>query len=439
MKQRLIYLFGASVVALGTVALIAQTPEGGPPPGAFPGRGTVGRGGRGRGGRGTPPQFQLIKGQPIDTREPEKKDDHPAFPGQTRAPYEPTTQPVVTVLTDKLNNPWSFAFLPDGKVLITEKPGAMRTFNPKDNSLSEPLGGVPKVHYQGQVGLLDLALDPKFSSNRRIFFSYMEDMGENDAIVMATAKLAKDDSEITGVDVIFRATPINARMHGANRGGRIAIGRDGNIFMTVGDGSGSPPWDMAQKLDNTVGKIIHITPEGKPAPGNPFIGQAGKAPEIWSYGHRSEEGLTINPANGELWETEHGPRGGDKLLQPEKGKNYGWPVYNHGIDYPGNPIGAGITEAPGTEQPLYYWDPVIAPSGLAFYTGNKFPEWKNSIFVGALGGQMLDRLHLDGEKVIGEEPLLMNQRTRIRDVRMGPDGDVYILTDANSFMKLSPK
>jgi glucose/arabinose dehydrogenase len=349
----------------------------------------------------------MMKGQPIDTREPEKKDDHPAFAGQTRVPYEPTTPPVVTVLTDKLNN---------------------------------PLAGVPKVYYQGQVGLLDLALDPQFASNRRIFFSYMEAMGDDNAIVMATAKLAADDSALTGATVIFRATAVNARMHGANRGGRIAIGRDGNLFMTVGDGSGSPPWDMAQKLDNTIGKIVHITPDGKPAPGNPFIGKAGAAPEIWSYGHRSEEGLTINPANGELWETEHGPRGGDKLLQPEAGKNYGWPVYNHGIDYPGNPIGAGITEAPGTEQPLYYWDPVIAPSGLAFYTGNLFPEWKNSIFVGALGGQMLDRLHLDGKKVIGEEPLMMDRRARIRDVRMGPDGAVYVLTDTTgTFLKLTPK
>jgi glucose/arabinose dehydrogenase len=447
MRQRLLFVGGAGAVVLGAVMLMAQAPAGGPPPAGpggpgGPGRGTGGagaRGGRG-GGRGTPPAYRLEKGMPIDTRDPIKKDDHPAFPGQTRVGYEPTTQPVVTTLTDKLNNPWSFAFLPDGKVLITEKPGAMRTFNPKDGSLSEPLGGVPKVHYQGQVGLLDLALSPQFATNRQIFFSYMADFGDDDAIVLATAKLAADDSAITDAKVVFQATAINARMHGANRGGRIAIGRDGNIFMTVGDGSGTPPWDMAQKLDNTVGKIVHVTPEGKPAPGNPFIGQAGKAPEIWSYGHRSEEGLTINPATGDLWETEHGPQGGDKLLQPEKGKNYGWPVYNHGLDYDNNPINAGITEAPGTEQPIYYWDPVIAPSGLAFYTGNQFPEWKNSILVGGLGGQILDRLHLDGKKVIGEEPLLMDKRNRIRDVRMGPDGNVYVLTDTTGmFLKLSPK
>jgi glucose/arabinose dehydrogenase len=390
-------------------------------------------------GRGATPAFQMVKGQPVDMRKPEKKDDHPAFPGQTRVAYEPTIPPKVTLLTDKLRSPWSFAFLPDGKILITEKPGRMRTFN-KDGSLSEPLKGVPAVFAIGQVGLLDLALDPQFASNRRIFFTYSEAQGEmKSAIVVATARVNADDSAITGSTVIFRATPALPRTRSANQGGRIAIGADGNLFVTIGDRSESPPWDAAQKLDNTLGKIIHITPDGEPAPGNPFIGKTCERPEIWSYGHRNEEGLTINPETGELWETEHGPRGGDKLLQPQAGRNYGWPLYVHGIDYPGNAIGAGFTEAPGTEQPLYYWDPVIAPSGLAFYTGTLFPEWKNSLFVGALGGRMLDRLHLDGKKVIGEEPLLMDQRTRIRDVRMGTEGAIYVLTDGGSFLKLTPK
>ena len=223
----------------------------------------------------------------------------------------------------------------------------------------------------------------------------------------------------------------------------MSLTRDGNLFVTIGDRSESPPWDVAQKLDNDLGKIIHITPDGTPAPGNPFGNpvndRQGALPEIWSYGHRSEQGLAIDPATGELWETEHGPRGGDELNTPEAGKNYGWPVIVHGIDYPGATIGLGITEKAGMEQPRYYWDPVIAPSGLCFYTGSLFPQWKDSIFVGALRGEMLDRLTLSGKKVIAEEPLLVDRHSRIRDVRMGPEGAVYVLTDNGKLLKLTPR
>lgn len=431
MRQRLLFFSGACAAVLSAV-LIAQTP-GGPPGAAFPK-------GKAKGRAKGPPAFNLVKGQPIETREPEKKDDKPAFAGQTRAPYEPTAPPLVTTLTDKLTQPWSFAFLPGGKILITEKPGTMRTLDAKSGTLSEPLKGVPAVSAVGQVGLLDLALDPQFAANRRIFFTYSEPVGDADSsIVVARATLDASETAINGATVIFRSAPALPRRQSANQGGRIAIARDGNLFVTIGDRSQSPPWDMAQKLDNTIGKIIRITPDGKPAPGNPFIGKAGAMPEIWSIGHRSEEGLTISPQTGELWEIEHGPRGGDELNTPEAGKNYGWPVIVHGIDYPGAAIGEGITERAGMEQARYYWDPVIAPSGLAFYTGNLFPQWKNSVFVGALGGQMLDRLRLDGKKVIAEEPLLMDRRTRIRDVRMGPEGAVYVLTDGGSLLKLTPK
>ena len=211
------------------------------------------------------------------------------------------------------------------------------------------------------------------------------------------------------------------------------------------------PWDVAQKLDNDLGKIIRITPDGKPAPGNPFTGTNGALPEIWAYGQRSQEGLAFDPATGRLWETEHGPRGGDELNLIEKGKNYGWPVITHGIDYGGSPVGAGITAKEGMEQPVYYWDPVIAPSGLAFYTGDLFPQWKNSIFVGGLAGNLLDRLTLSNDKVVAEEALLTDLHTRIRDVRVGPDGAVYVLTDSGAgvitdttpptsrLLKLTPK
>jgi len=387
----------------------------------------------------TSPPPVMVEGRPIESRPPEKADDKPAFPGQTRAPYHATKPPVVTTLTDKLRSPWSFAFLPDGKILIAEKPGTMRVLD-GTGTLSGPVANVPAVSAIGQVGLLDLALDPAFAANRRIFFTYSEAVGDADTrIVVAGANFDEAANALRDVAVIFGARPALPRRRSANQGGRIAIGRDGNLFVTIGDRSQSPPWDMAQKLDNDLGKIVHITPDGKSAPGNPFIGREGALPEIWSYGHRSEEGLTIDPATGELWETEHGPRGGDKLLAPQAGGNYGWPLYVHGIDYPGTTIGEGITEKAGTEQPLYYWDPVIAPSGLAFCTGNLFPQWKNSLFVGALRGQMLDRVTMDGKKVISEEPLLVDLHTRIRDVRMGPEGAVYVLTDNGRLLKLTPK
>ena len=380
-----------------------------------------------------------VPGQPIETRPPEKSDDKPAFAGQTRAPYQKTVDYTVTTLTDNLHTPWSFAFLPDGKFLITEKPGAMRILD-KAGNLSAPLTGVPAVSAIGQVGMLDVALDPHYSSNKRIFFTFSQPLGDtNSTIVVARAHLDEAAAALKDVKVIFSSQPDLPRQRSANEGGRIAIGRDGNLFVTIGDRSQSPPWDMAQKFDTDLGKVIHITPDGKAAPGNPFIGKSGALPEIWSYGHRSEEGLAFNPNTGELWETEHGPRGGDELNTPKAGKNYGWPVIVHGIDYPGETIGQGITAKEGMEQPHYYWDPVIAPSGLAFYHGNLFPSWKNSVFVGALRGQMLDRLSLSGTKVTGEEPLLVDLHARIRDVRIGPEGAVYVLNDKDTLLKLTPK
>ena len=435
MKQPLLHVLFVCAAVLST-SLPAQTPSSSgtqpaaPPAGSPPARP--------RPNRVFPPPA-TIPGQPIETRPPEKSDDKPAFPGQTRAPYQATTPPAVATLTDQLHSPWSFAFLPDGKILITEKPGAMRILD-ASGSLSPALTGVPAVSAVGQVGLLDIALDPRFASNKRIFFTYSEPVGDNNSnIVVARANLDETANALSDMTVIFRAKPDLPKARAANEGGRIAIGRDDNLFVTIGDRSQSPPWDMAQKLDNNLGKMIHITPDGAPAPNNPFIGKPGALPEIWSYGHRSEEGLTISPVTGELWETEHGPRGGDELNTPEAGKNYGWPVIVHGIDYPGETIGQGITEKAGMEQPHYYWDPVIAPSGLAFYTGNLFPQWKNSVFVGALRGQMLDRLTLSGQKVIAEEPLLVDQHARIRDVRMGPEGAVYVLTDSGKLLKLTPK
>jgi len=383
----------------------------------------------------------LIEGRPIDARPTEKKDNAPAFPEQTRAPYRKTAPFKVTTLVDSLHAPWSLAFLPDGKMLVTERlPGTIRILNtgaasaPPSERLSEPLAGVSVVKSAAaqDIGLLDVVLDPNFSANHQIFFTYYDFVdGTNSNTNVARARLDEARRAVTDVTVIFRAQPaMPSKRLGGKTGGRIAFGRDGSLFIPIGDRSDSPPWDVAQKLDNHLGKIIHITPEGKPAPDNPFIGKTGVLPEIWASGVRSPEGLTFDPRTGRLWQIDHGPRGGDELNIIAKGKNYGWPVIVHGIDYPGTPIGAGITHKEGMEEPVYYWDPVIAPSGLAFYTGNLFPEWKNSAFVGGLRGMMLDRLTIENDKVVAEEPLLTDLGARIRDVRVGPDGAVYVLTDS---------
>jgi glucose/arabinose dehydrogenase len=382
------------------------------------------------------PWLSTVEGKPIDTRSPEKKDNAPTFPQQTRAPYHRTPAFKVTTLIDNLTVPWSVAFLPGGKIILTERlPGKMRILD-ETGKLSQPLTGVSVVGSPGakDIGLLDVVLDPGYASNKRIFFSFFEYIDGTDTNTnIARARLDESGLELADVKVIFRGLPVMpSKRLGAKTGGRIAIGKDGNLFMTTGDRSDSPPWDVAQKLDNHLGKVIHITPDGAPAPDNPFLGKPGVLPEIWAYGVRSPEGLTYDPRTGLLWQVDHGPRGGDELNVIEKGKNYGWPVVVHGIDYPGTAIGEGVMRKEGMEDPVYYWDPVIAPSGLAFYSGNLFPEWKNSLFVGGLRGTMLDRLEIVNNKVVAEEPLLTDLRTRIREVRVGPDGAVYVMTDSGT-------
>jgi len=395
------------------------------------------------------------KGKPIESRPPEKSDDKPAFPEQTRAPYHPSASFQVTTLIDNMPAPWSLAFLPGGNILLSERlPGSIRILDTK-GVLSEPLAGVSELASPTakDIGLLDVVLDPHFATNHQIFFSFFEYVdGTNSNTYIARARLDEGKRALRDAKVIFRAQPaMPSKRLGGKTGGRIAIAPDGSLFMTLGDRSDSPPWDVAQRLDNHLGKIIHITPEGAPAPDNPFLGKPGVLPEIWAYGLRSQEGLAFDPGTGRLWETEHGPRGGDELNIIEKGKNYGWPVIVHGIDYPGTAIGAGITHKEGMEEPVYYWDPVIAPSGLAFYTGALFPQWRGSVFAGGLRGAMLVRLTIVKDKVVAEEPLLADLHARIRDVRVGPDGAVYVLTDSGNsgmsyrtpptskLLKLTPK
>ena len=410
------------------------------------------------------PEPARIEGKTTETRPPEKSDNKPTFPQQTRAPYHASAPFKVTTLIDNLPVTWSIAFLPDGKLLLTERlPGSLRIFDPKadpKSALSEPVAGVSELMSPGakDVGVLDVMLDPRFATNHQIFFTFFDyvnnpgaDTYTDSNTYVVRAKLDEDKCALVDAKVIFRAQPaMPSKRLGGKTGGRIAIAPDGTLFVTIGDRSDSPPWDVAQRMDTDLGKIIHITPDGAPAPGNPFLGKPGVLPEIWATGLRSEEGLAFDP-RGRLWETEHGPRGGDELNIIEKGKNYGWPVVAHGIDYPGTPIGDGSTHKEGMEEPVYYWDPVIAPSGLAFYTGNLFPQWKNSVFVGGLRGMVLVRLAIVDDKVVSEEPLLTELNTRIRDVRVGPDGAVYVLTDSGTpsmsyrtpltskLLKLTPK
>jgi aldose sugar dehydrogenase len=380
---------------------------------------------------------QLVEGKPVDTRPTQLPTDHPIFPGQTRAPYHKTGPVKVTTLASDLDNPWAVAELPDGRFLITEKPGRMRLLN-KDGSSYETITDLPPVFYRGQVGLLDVVLDPKYAANHRIFFTFMTPEGANDsAMAVGSAVLDENKGQLSDVKTIFKTAAYPNNTAG-NAGSRIAISpRDGSLFVIIGDRSGGDPvWNVAQQTDNDLGKLIHITPDGKPAADNPKMG----LPEIYNIGHRSEQGLTFAP-DGRLWEVEDGPRGGDHVSIMEPGKNYGWPVFTHGINYPGTLIGGGSVEASGMEQPLYYWDPAIAPSGLAWYKGNLFPQWKNSLFVGGLTSQDLIRLEFGkDDHVKNEEPLLTDLNQRIRDVRVFNDGAVYVLTDGNNgkLLKLTP-
>ena len=331
----------------------------------------------------------------------------------------------VQTVASGLVHPWSLAFLPDGRMLVTERPGRMRIVT-RTGQMSAALGNVPSVYAQSQAGLMDVLLARDFDSTHTIFVCYAEPADGGGRIAVLRARLIEGETpRLDAASVIFRQKGPVSR--GLNIGCRMAQAPDGNLFVTLGDHFA--PKELAQKLDNHIGKIVRITTEGVAPGDNPFVGKQDALAEIWAYGLRNAEGLAFNPADGKLWEQEHGPMGGDEINIIEKGRNYGWPRVSYGVNYDGTPVGNGKATMDGVTDPVWHWTPSIAPSGMAFYTGDLIPSWKGSLFNGALKFELLSRLELKDEKAVKEERLLKNLHERIRDVRQGPDGALYLLTD----------
>jgi len=357
----------------------------------------------------------LVAAQPACSRE--------QAPGDTRVDAVAATDRgkvrVGTVATG-LEHPWGIAFLPDGRALVTERPGRLRIVA-ADGTLGAPLEGVPAVAATGQGGLLDVALDPEFAQNRWVYLSYAEPRAGGNGTAVARGQLT--ERGLTEVQVIFRQdVTIDGRHH---FGSRLVFDRDGRLFVTLGDRNSERA--RAQTLDSHIGKVVRIERDGSVPADNPFVGRADAKPEVWSYGHRNVQGAALHPVTGELWTNEHGPRGGDELNRTLAGLNYGWPKVTYGVEYSGKTISESPT-APGIEPPVHYWVPSIATSGLLFYTGDRFPQWRGNAFVGGLSSQQLSRLEMDGNRVVREEVLFKGVQ-RVRDVEQGPDGLIYLLTD----------
>ena len=380
-------------------------------------------------------------GQPWETRPANAPDQTPAFPGQTRAP-EARSEVAYTVETvaSGLEKPWAMTFLPDGRMLVTEKPGRLRIVT-ATGELSAPVAGLPEVDARDQGGLLDIALDPDFAENQLIYWSYAEPRGEGkNSTAVARGRLveAGGQARVEDVQVIFQQQPaMDSTKHYGNR---LVFDREGRLLIALGERSIMEGRMQSQDLGSGLGKVVRINRDGSIPQDNPFVGRDGALPEIFASGVRNVQAAVLHPETGKLWEIEHGARGGDELNVIEAGKDYGWPTITYGLEYSGRPIGEGLTAKEGMEQPAYYWDPVIGPSGMIFYDGDLFPAWKDSLFVGALRDRQLVRLTLEGERVTGEERLLTDLKERIREVDQGPDGAIYVATDSaqGRILKLVP-
>ncbi len=374
-------------------------------------------------------------GEPVE-KQKANSDYKPAFAGQTRIGSVKTqTAYKDEVIATDLTLPWGLHVLPDGRLLVSGKSGTMQIFTTA-GKLDKTITGFPPVVFQGQGGLLDVNIDPDFVKNRMVYWTFSEPTeAGTSTLAVAKGKLSADDTKLENVKVIWEATPYYKK-GGGQFGSRIVFDKQGNLFISSGDRQANDIRMKAQDLSATTGKIIHITKEGKPVAGNPFIGKADAKPEIYALGFRNPDGFAINPATGDLWEAEFGPRGGDEINLIKPGGNYGWPVVTYGIEYSGQKVGEGIQQKEGTVQPVYYWDPVISPGCMMFYTGN-IAEWKNNLFVGALSGSHIIRLVIQNNKVVGEERLLENRHERWRCIATGKDGAIYAGTDSGKLYKIS--
>ena len=378
----------------------------------------------------------LLRGQPPVETQKANADYKPAFAGQTRVNSARTTMPYkVEKIAEKLGAPFAIVTMPDGRLMVTLKKGYMEIHD-ASGKLVKKIEGFPPIDFVGQGGLLDVAFDPAYTSNHMIYWTYSEKMGSGNCTAVAKGKLNEAAGKVENVSVIFRALPaLNSQLH---FGSRLLFDKSGNLFVSAGERSIIPGRMQAQKLDAGLGKVFRITTDGKPAPGNPFLNTKGAIPQIYSYGHRNPQGLDIYPATGDLWEVEFGPRGGDEINLIHAGKNYGWPTITYGIEYSGDKVGEAIQQKAGMEQPVYYWDPVVSPSGICFYKGNSIPEWNNNLFIACLSGLHVDRIIIRNNKVVGEERLLTDKNERFRDITYA-NGMLYTITDNGDVYRISKK
>ena len=360
----------------------------------------------------------------------------PAFAGQTRAPGIRTQSPYQTeIIAQGLQNPWGLAALPDGRILITQKSGSLRIVSP-DGQISGPITGFPPLADEGQGGLLDLALSPDFEQSGLVYFTLSERAQEGSVTALGRGRLNEDEGRVEGFEILYRALPYFSSS--AHFGSRIVIDGEGLIYLSTGDRQSLETRGNAQKPANGHGKILRLDLEGQPAPDNPFIGHPEAIPELFTLGHRNVQGMDIDPRTGKVWISEMGPRGGDELNLIRPGLNYGWPAISYGIEYSGEPVGPGKTAQDGMEQPVYYWDPVIAPSGIAFYRSDAISEWQGNLFIGALAGQHISRLVIEDGRVLYEERLLESESQRFRDILSHPDGSLYAVTDVGRLYRIGP-